>query len=241
MAAFRAEQERLRREGGAGPATAKPLAAASAGPAAPAGSNPLAALRVAQPMGGGRIVQPRPSNVPKPQPVARPSARQAQPAAAEQESTATAPEAGERQEATGAVAEDDGVVQEDAGASDAATTSTANAEAAIEGFAPPSEPEPPLLPSPACSSYFVEPLSWMGPVLETGVLAGKIVCPGKRCGAKLGSFDWAGNRAFFSKHFSLEPSDADVHRPRTAECSCGAWVCPGFALNVSRVDEVAGV
>ncbi|KAK4048326.1 tyrosine protein phosphatase yvh1 [Microbotryomycetes sp. JL201] len=54
--------------------------------------------------------------------------------------------------------------------------------------------DPPLLPSSSCSSYFVEPLSWMSPVLESGVLAGKIVCPSKKCGAKLGSFDWAGSR-----------------------------------------------
>ncbi|KAK4051081.1 tyrosine protein phosphatase yvh1 [Microbotryomycetes sp. JL221] len=76
--------------------------------------------------------------------------------------------------------------------------------------------DPPLLPSHSCSSYFVEPLSWMSPVLETGALAGKLVCPSKKCGAKLGNYDWAGS-----------------------QCSCGAWVCPGFALNVSRVDEVA--
>ncbi|ORY89488.1 hypothetical protein BCR35DRAFT_275994 [Leucosporidium creatinivorum] len=76
--------------------------------------------------------------------------------------------------------------------------------------------EPPLLPSHLCSSYFVEPLSWMSPILESGVLAGKLVCPGTKCGAKLGNFDWAG-----------------------AQCSCGAWVCPGFALNVSRVDEIS--
>ncbi|KAL8281189.1 hypothetical protein RQP46_006547 [Phenoliferia psychrophenolica] len=55
---------------------------------------------------------------------------------------------------------------------------------------------------------------WMSPLLESGVLSGKIVCPGSKCGAKLGSFDWAG-----------------------LQCSCGAWVLPGFALNVSRVDE----
>lgn len=54
--------------------------------------------------------------------------------------------------------------------------------------------DPPLLPSHMCSSYFVEPLSWMSPILESGVLAGKLVCPGSRCGAKLGSFDWAGAR-----------------------------------------------
>ena len=24
------------------------------------------------------------------------------------------------------------------------------------------------------------------------------------------------------------------------ECSCGAWVCPGFAINTSRTDEING-
>lgn len=75
--------------------------------------------------------------------------------------------------------------------------------------------EAPLLPSEACSSYFVEPLSWMSAMLDAGQFTGKILCPSPRCGAKLGSFDWAG-----------------------LQCSCGAWVCPGFALNTAKVDEV---
>lgn len=54
--------------------------------------------------------------------------------------------------------------------------------------------EPALLPSHLCSAYFVEPLSWMSPILESGILAGKIVCPNTKCGAKLGSYDWAGQR-----------------------------------------------
>lgn len=57
-----------------------------------------------------------------------------------------------------------------------------------------SSSEPPLLPSHLCSAYFVEPLSWMAPLLDSGILAGKIVCPGAKCGAKLGSYDWAGLR-----------------------------------------------
>lgn len=69
---------------------------------------------------------------------------------------------------------------------------------------PPSPPRsPPLLPTPLCSSYFVEPLSWMSPTLESGVLAGKLVCAGKRCGAKLGSYDWAGLRALL-RYLHLE-------------------------------------
>ena len=43
----------------------------------------------------------------------------------------------------------------------------------------------------------------MEPFLMDGEMAGKIVCPNKKCGAKLGNYDWAGVR-----------------------CSCKAWVVP---------------
>lgn len=46
----------------------------------------------------------------------------------------------------------------------------------------------------------------MEPFLTDGEMAGKIVCPNKKCGAKLGNFDWAGVR-----------------------CSCKAWVVPASA------------
>ena len=46
-------------------------------------------------------------------------------------------------------------------------------------------------------------MKWMEPFLESGQLAGKIVCPNKKCGAKLGNFDWAG-----------------------VCCGCKAWVTP---------------
>ncbi|GAA5983367.1 hypothetical protein JCM10908_000256 [Rhodotorula pacifica] len=213
MAAYRAEQDRLRREAGLPDAPTPLKAKPSALP--PAVPNPLAALRVAQPLGGGRIVQPRPSNVPRPQPMARPPPRQAAsssssaaPAAAATDSSTIPPPATSAPGKEAPPEAQDGVAHSD----------TAGEVAAVARTASSHEPEPPLLPSPACSSYFVEPLSWMSPFLESGVLAGKIVCPNKRCGAKLGNFDWAGN-----------------------QCSCGAWVCPGFALNVSRVDEVSGV
>jgi len=79
---------------------------------------------------------------------------------------------------------------------------------------------PPILVDPRCSGYFVEtvcpydspsyyPLTsrhqmkWMQPFLGGGETAGKIVCPNKKCGAKLGNYDWAGVR-----------------------CSCKAWVVP---------------
>lgn len=43
----------------------------------------------------------------------------------------------------------------------------------------------------------------MEPFLEQGQLAGKIMCPNKKCNAKLGSYDWAG-----------------------VCCSCKEWVVP---------------
>ncbi|KAF8492512.1 hypothetical protein JB92DRAFT_2751557 [Gautieria morchelliformis] len=75
---------------------------------------------------------------------------------------------------------------------------------------------PPLLmPNANCSGYFVEPMKWMEPFLEAGSLAGKITCPNKKCGAKLGNYDWAG-----------------------VGCSCKEWVVPGFCIHKSKVDEV---
>jgi hypothetical protein len=84
----------------------------------------------------------------------------------------------------------------------------------------------PILANVKCSGYFLEPVSsfalaycsetislivwpdlskmaWMEPFLQNGQLSGKIVCPNKRCGAKLGNYDWAG-----------------VH------CACKQWVVP---------------
>ncbi|OAV88893.1 hypothetical protein PTTG_01350 [Puccinia triticina 1-1 BBBD Race 1] len=74
---------------------------------------------------------------------------------------------------------------------------------------------PPLSTSTDCSSYFVEPLSWMGNTLQAGHLHGKLLCPGSHCAAKLGSFDWAGS-----------------------QCSCGAWITPAFQILRSKVDEI---
>ncbi|KAI0764561.1 hypothetical protein BD413DRAFT_673337 [Trametes elegans] len=79
-------------------------------------------------------------------------------------------------------------------------------------FAPVS---PPILVNPKCSGYFVEPMKWMEPFLEQGNMAGKITCPNKKCGAKLGNYDWAG-----------------------VCCSCKEWVVPGFCIHRSKVDEV---
>jgi dual specificity phosphatase 12 len=46
-------------------------------------------------------------------------------------------------------------------------------------------------------------MKWMEPFLESGELAGKIICPNKKCNAKLGNYDWAG-----------------------VKCSCKEWVTP---------------
>ncbi|KAJ7108682.1 hypothetical protein C8R44DRAFT_803346 [Mycena epipterygia] len=81
---------------------------------------------------------------------------------------------------------------------------------------PPKLPiSPPILVNPKCSGYFVEPMKWMEPFLESGQIAGKIACPNKKCGAKLGNYDWAGMC-----------------------CGCKEWVIPGFCINRSKVDEV---
>ncbi|KAI5068032.1 hypothetical protein GOP47_0016377 [Adiantum capillus-veneris] len=61
-----------------------------------------------------------------------------------------------------------------------------------------------------CTSIFVEPMQWMTPVQEGGVL-GKLSCAS--CNARLGSFNWSG-----------------------AQCSCGTWVVPAFQLHKSRMD-----
>jgi dual specificity phosphatase 12 len=95
------------------------------------------------------------------------------------------------------------------------STAGFNADESALSISPPTPDQGPLLSSPSCSSYFTEPLSWMSNQLEEGQLGGKLVCPNKKCGAKLGSFDWAGS-----------------------QCSCGAWVTPGFSILASKVDEV---
>ncbi|KAG6907999.1 hypothetical protein DXG01_006534 [Tephrocybe rancida] len=74
---------------------------------------------------------------------------------------------------------------------------------------------PPILANPKCSGYFVEPMKWMEPFLSSGQLSGKIVCPNTKCGAKLGSYDWAG-----------------------VCCGCKEWVTPGFCISRSKVDEI---
>ncbi|KAF8551665.1 hypothetical protein OG21DRAFT_1444842 [Imleria badia] len=74
---------------------------------------------------------------------------------------------------------------------------------------------PPILINPKCSGYFVEPMKWMEPMRASGELAGKIICPNKKCGAKIGNYDWAG-----------------------VCCGCKEWVTPGFCIHRSKVDEI---
>jgi len=74
---------------------------------------------------------------------------------------------------------------------------------------------PPILLNNKCSGYFVEPMKWMEHFLSGGQLSGKIICPNKKCAAKLGNYDWAG-----------------------VCCGCKQWVTPGFCINRSKVDEV---
>lgn len=74
---------------------------------------------------------------------------------------------------------------------------------------------PPILVNNKCSGYFVEPLTWMEPVLASGQISGKLVCPNDKCNAKIGNYDWAG-----------------------VQCGCKEWVTPGFCISRSKVDEV---
>ncbi|KAL9940468.1 hypothetical protein V8E36_001173 [Tilletia maclaganii] len=81
--------------------------------------------------------------------------------------------------------------------------------------APPPPPPPTQAAAAACSSHFIEPQPWMASFLDGGEVRGRIQCPNGRCSGKLGNWDWAG-----------------------AQCACGAWVTPAFALHASRVDAV---
>ncbi|KAF4462858.1 Tyrosine- phosphatase YVH1 [Fusarium albosuccineum] len=76
-------------------------------------------------------------------------------------------------------------------------------------------PDRTAAPAALCQHFFVEPLSWMRPVLEQGELNGRLLCPNAKCGAGVGRYDWKGFR-----------------------CSCGGWVTPAFSLQRARVDDV---
>ena len=94
---------------------------------------------------------------------------------------------------------------------------------------PPLQDSAPMLANSKCSGYFLEPvrtlfpsllldklictsqMGWMEPFLEQGQLAGKIVCPNRKCGVKLGNYDWAGVR-----------------------CGCSEWITPVSVVTVTR-------
>ena len=67
-----------------------------------------------------------------------------------------------------------------------------------------------------CGHYFIQPLSWMRPTLETQELEGRLDCPNQKCKAHVGRWNWKGLR-----------------------CSCGVWVTPAFALQKGRVDVLS--
>lgn len=69
--------------------------------------------------------------------------------------------------------------------------------------------------SAQCPHFYIEPLSWMRSELEKGELGGRLLCPGERCGANVGRYEWKGFK-----------------------CTCGGWVVPAFTLQRSRVDDV---
>ncbi|SMQ55908.1 unnamed protein product [Zymoseptoria tritici ST99CH_3D7] len=86
---------------------------------------------------------------------------------------------------------------------------------------PPASPSTPifsLAPSTSqssCQHHFLDPLSWMRPTLEAGLLEGRLECPNAKCKANVGKYAWQGMR-----------------------CSCGEWVVPAISLAKGKIDEV---
>jgi dual specificity phosphatase 12 len=83
-------------------------------------------------------------------------------------------------------------------------------------------------------------MKWMEPFLESGQIAGKIACPNKKCGAKLGNYDWAGMCCGCKEWVTpvcllLSSSSSLLARnfPPTHPA-----VIQGFCINRSKVDEV---
>lgn len=75
----------------------------------------------------------------------------------------------------------------------------------------------PSIPLPTCSHLFLDPLSWMRPELEKGLLSGRLECPSGKCGQNVGKYAWQGMK-----------------------CTCGEWVVPAISIARGRVDEVHG-
>lgn len=74
----------------------------------------------------------------------------------------------------------------------------------------------PQLQQQPCAHIFLQPLSWMRPELEQGLLSGRLECPNAKCKTVVGRYAWQG-----------------------MQCSCGQWVLPGLGLARGKVDEVA--
>jgi len=73
---------------------------------------------------------------------------------------------------------------------------------------------PPIITNPKCSGYFVEPLTWMEPMLD-GNVSGKLFCPNEKCKAKIGTYDWAG-----------------------VQCGCKEWVTPVSLEHCGKVADL---
>lgn len=73
----------------------------------------------------------------------------------------------------------------------------------------------PAASPPPCAHIFLQPLSWMRPGLEQGLLSGRLECPNGKCKTVVGRYAWQG-----------------------VKCSCGQWVVPGLGLARSKVDEI---
>ncbi|KAL8970682.1 MAG: hypothetical protein Q9183_001401 [Haloplaca sp. 2 TL-2023] len=67
-----------------------------------------------------------------------------------------------------------------------------------------------------CAHLFLNPLSWMRPVLAEGHLEGRLECPNTKCKQNVGKYAWQGMK-----------------------CSCGEWVVPGISVGRGKVDVVA--
>lgn len=70
--------------------------------------------------------------------------------------------------------------------------------------------------SGVCAHLFLDPLSWMRPELEKGLLAGRLECPNSKCSQNIGKYAWQGMK-----------------------CNCGEWIVPGICIARARVDEVS--
>eukprot|EP00929_Paragymnodinium_shiwhaense_P042810 TRINITY_DN22095_c0_g1_i1.p1 TRINITY_DN22095_c0_g1~~TRINITY_DN22095_c0_g1_i1.p1 ORF type:complete len:860 (+),score=239.54 TRINITY_DN22095_c0_g1_i1:74-2581(+) len=65
-------------------------------------------------------------------------------------------------------------------------------------------------PEDACTSVYVEPMKWMGELVDQ---TGRLVCGNPRCKQKLGGYSWHG-----------------------MPCSCGHWQSPAFQIQKARLD-----